>query len=62
MAAAIELRADFVADDLRRLAKVDPDAQQTLRLLALAKLRCGLVASPLRSCGTECCGSTSNAL
>lgn len=34
--ATIELRADFGADDLRRLAKGSRDARQTRRLLALA--------------------------
>ena len=36
MAAAIELRADYAADDLRRRAKASRDARQTRRLLALA--------------------------
>lgn len=36
MAAAIRLRNDWTADDLRRLAKVSRDAGQTRRLLALA--------------------------
>jgi transposase len=36
MAAAIGLRADHGADDLRRLAKTSQDARQTRRLLALA--------------------------
>lgn len=36
MAAPIELRADFRADDLRRLARASRDARQTRRLLALA--------------------------
>jgi transposase len=36
MAAAVELRADYGADDLRRLAKASRDARQTRRLLALA--------------------------
>ncbi len=35
MAAAIELRADYGASDLRRLAKASRDARQTRRLLAL---------------------------
>ncbi len=35
MAAAIGLRADFTADDLRRLARASGDAGQTRRLLAL---------------------------
>jgi len=38
MAAAIGLRADFTADDLRRLAKASRDAGQTRRLLALAAI------------------------
>ncbi len=38
MAAAIGLRADFAADDLRRLAKESRDAGQTRRLLALAAI------------------------
>jgi len=36
MAAAIELRADFTGDDLRRLARDSGDAKQVRRLLALA--------------------------
>jgi transposase len=36
MAAAIVLRADYGAGDLRRLAKASRDARQTRRLLALA--------------------------
>lgn len=38
MAAAIGLRADYMADDLRRLAKASRDAKQTRRLLALAAI------------------------
>lgn len=38
MAAAIRLRADYTADDLRRLAKVSRDAKQTRRLLSLATI------------------------
>ncbi len=38
MAAAIELRRDHTADDLRRLAKASRDARQTRRLLALATI------------------------
>ncbi len=38
MAAAIGLRTDFTADDLRRLAKASRDAGQTRRLLALAAI------------------------
>ena len=38
MAAAIGLRADFTADDLRRLARASGDAGQTRRLLALAAI------------------------
>ena len=41
MAAAIEPRADYGADDLRRLAKAGRDARQTRRLLALAAIRDG---------------------
>lgn len=36
MAAAIELRGDFVGDDLRRLARRSRDGKQVRRLLALA--------------------------
>jgi len=36
MAAAIGLRSDYEAGDLRRLAKASRDARQTRRLLALA--------------------------
>ena len=36
MAAAIELRADFSGDELRRLARDSGDAKQVRRLLALA--------------------------
>ncbi len=36
MAAAIGLRGDYTADDMRRLAKASRDAKQTRRLLALA--------------------------
>jgi hypothetical protein len=39
MSAAIGLRADYGADDLRRLAKASRDARQTRRLLALAVMR-----------------------
>jgi transposase len=38
MAAAIRLRGDHTADDLRRLAKASRDAKQTRRLLALAAI------------------------
>jgi transposase len=38
MGAAIELRADYTADDLRRVAKASSDARQTRRLLALAAI------------------------
>jgi len=38
MAAAIVLRPDYIADDLRRLAKASRDAKQTRRLLALAAI------------------------
>jgi transposase len=38
MAAAIRLRSDYSADDLRGLAKASRDAKQTRRLLALASI------------------------
>ena len=38
MARAIELRADYGADELRRLARSSLDAKQTRRLLALAAI------------------------
>ncbi len=38
MAAAVRLRDDFTADDLRRLAKASRDAGQIRRLLALATI------------------------
>ena len=38
MAAAIRLRSDYSADELRRLAKASRDAKQTRRLLALASI------------------------
>jgi len=38
MAAAIELRANYTADDLRRLARASADAKQTRRLLSLASI------------------------
>ncbi len=38
MGAAIALRADYGADDLRMLAKASRDARQTRRLLALAAI------------------------
>jgi hypothetical protein len=38
MAAAIGLRSDHTADDLRRLAKASRDAKQTRRLLSLAAI------------------------
>ena len=38
MGAAIALRADFTADDLRARAKASRDARQTRRLLALAAI------------------------
>jgi len=36
--AAIQLRSDYTADDLRRLARSSRDAKQTRRLLALASI------------------------
>lgn len=41
MGAAIGLRADFTAEDLRRLARASRDAKQTRRLLALASIHDG---------------------
>ena len=38
MAAAIGLRGDYTADELRRQAKASRDAKQTRRLLALAAI------------------------
>lgn len=38
MGAAIRLRSDYSADDLRRLARASDDAAQTRRLLALAMI------------------------
>ena len=38
MSAAVPLREDFRADDLRRLARVSRDAGQSRRLLALATI------------------------
>ena len=36
MRAAVQLRSDFLGDDLRRAARKSDDADQTRRLLALA--------------------------
>ena len=41
MGTAIALRADYTADDLRRLARGSADAKQTRRLLALAAIHEG---------------------
>ncbi len=41
MTAAIALRADHGADDLRTLAKASRDARRTRRLLALAAIYVG---------------------
>ena len=38
MSAAVPLREDFTADDLRRRAKISRDAGQSRRLLTLAKI------------------------
>lgn len=38
MGAAIQLRCDYTADDLRRLSRASRDAAQTRRLLALAAI------------------------
>jgi len=40
--AAIELREDYSADDLRALARKSCDAKQARRLMALAGIRDGL--------------------
>lgn len=45
MGAAIALRADFTADELRALAKASRDARQTRRLLALAAIYDGSARS-----------------
>ena len=45
MAAAIGLRGDYTADDVRRLAKASLDAGQTRRLLALAAIYAGALRS-----------------
>jgi transposase len=42
MAAAVELREDFSAEELRRLAKRSRDANQSRRLLSLAAIRDGM--------------------
>ncbi len=42
MPAAVELRDDFSADDLRRLAVLSRDTHQARRLLALAAVRDGM--------------------
>lgn len=38
MGAALRLRSDYIADDLRRLGRASRDAKQTRRLLALAAI------------------------
>jgi Homeodomain-like domain len=42
MASAVELRNDFSATDLRRLAAASKDANQSRRLLSLAAVRDGM--------------------
>jgi hypothetical protein len=41
MGSALQLRTDFVSDDLRKAARVSKDAVQTRRLLALAQIHDG---------------------
>ena len=41
MSAAVPLREDFTADDLRRVARASRDAGQSRRLLALAEIDAG---------------------
>ena len=65
MAAAIALRSDYGATELRRLAKASKDADQTRRLLALAAVYDGARGGKLRRsagsgsrrCATGCFGS-----
>jgi transposase len=42
MPAAVMLRTDFTADELRRLAKRSPDSNQSRRLLSLAAVLAGM--------------------
>ena len=42
MAAALHVRSDYSADDLRRIARDSDDADQTRRLLALAAILDGV--------------------
>ena len=63
MAAAVGMRADFTATELRRLAQSRRDAGQVRRLLALAVIydggsRSEAAAAACKRCGTGCCGST----
>ena len=66
MAAAVPLRSDFDAAQLRTLAKRSRDPDQTRRLLALAAISEGASRTEaaqigcvtLRSCATGCCAST----
>jgi transposase len=51
MGAAIALRADFTADELRALAKASRDARQTRRLLALASIYDGAARSEAAKIG-----------
>ncbi|PQO21765.1 IS630 family transposase, partial [Rhodobacteraceae bacterium WD3A24] len=51
MGAAIAVRADFTADELRALAKASRDARQTRRLLALATIYDGSARSEAAKLG-----------
>ncbi|PQO22082.1 IS630 family transposase, partial [Rhodobacteraceae bacterium WD3A24] len=51
MGAAIAVRADFTADELRALAKASRDARQTRRLLALATIYDGSARSEATKLG-----------
>ena len=70
MAAAVDLRGDFTAHDLRRLARASRDARQTRRLLSLSAIYDGasrtglprLVVLVFRSFVTGSLGSTRRGL
>ena len=70
MGAAVGLREDFGADELRRLAAKVKDAAQARRLLALAAVRDGMNRTEAariggmtgRRCGTGRTASTSTVL
>ena len=65
MSAAIELREDYQAADVRELARSSGDANQVRRLLTLGVIYeggtrsdgRGLAAPDCRPCATEFCGS-----